>query len=171
MGSRLVGALVAAAAVSACAVLLFAEDPQRSAESRGVPPRTQQLARIIAAHELLKHHFALFEADEQGRLLVTQMCDAISQGAEVGVTWSSRQLPREAKDDDRKPSEFEQAALRRLTAEKDGPREVWSDDRTRYVRAVTVTHKHCTGCHEPVGLEEGDLIGFTSIRFSSPMWH
>jgi hypothetical protein len=168
MQLRAVSTLGIVPTLSLCAVLLFAQDQLRSVGSEEAPPHARQLARLIAAHELVKHHAGVFETDPNLRALLVEMCDELSRSTDVGFTWSGRHLAAEVNNADKELNEFERFAIRRLS-ESNSPPEMWKGDGTWYVRAFTAEkHKDCARCHK--AFNDGPLIGFVSIEFKKPLW-
>jgi hypothetical protein len=161
--------LMAVAAVVVSVIFLSGNAPARRANSETTPPHAQRFARTISTYEMMRHHVELWDESADVRALVTEMCDAMTQSSDVGVTWTSHHFGLDASRAGQKPTEFEVDSMRRLQTPANGPREVWSDDHTRYVRAVLATHANCSRCHvKPSG--EDSLIGFVSLEFSEPLW-
>lgn len=163
-------ALVAVATVAVSIVLLSGSAPAGHADSEAVPPHAQQLARMISAYEMLRYHFETWDQAHDARALATEMCDGIAESSDVGVTWTSRHFDLAADRASQKPNEFELSSMRRLQTAANGLREIWSDDHTQYVRAVSATHANCTRCHVMKTPRDDKLIGFTSVQFSKDVW-
>ena len=166
MQLRMVFTLAVVVTFSMCAALLCVKGSARPADFKQVPPHAQQLARMISAYEVLEAHFAIMEEDADVRSLIAETCDATLENADVGVTWSYRHFDLELRPK-QELSDFEQLATRRLQAESEGPREFWSEDHTRYVRAVVANTANCVRCHDP---GDDKQIGFVSIEFKEPSW-
>lgn len=134
-------------------------------EAKNPPEETKQIARLIAANELMRLHWTRWATGKELKDIAEETAQGINEQLEN--QWTARFLVPRLKATGQRLDEFEKQGVTEIRA---GVAEVWNDtpQRLLYMRGMRATTT-CLRCHRPLGkpalkLEEGDLLGIISVN-------
>jgi hypothetical protein len=134
-------------------------------DAKNPPEETKQIARLIAANELMRLHWTRWVTGKELKGIAEETAKGINEQLEN--LWTARFLVPRLKATGQRLDEFEKQGVMEIRA---GVAEVWNDtpERLQYMRGMRATTT-CLQCHRPLGepalkLEEGDLLGIISVN-------
>lgn len=164
----LLGTIVATVSIGPlqCQEVCNAKEPQSSGQHDEIEPsnETQQIARLIAANELMRLHWTEWVTGKELKEIAKTTAKGINE--QLDNRWEAKFLVPRLHVTGQRLNELEKQGIVDIRA---GVPEVWRKTRdglhyTRGMRAATA----CLQCHRPLGqpalkLEEGDLLGVISL--------